>query len=186
MDTSHIFHIRVGELTISLMSFSAITGITFGGTPVPFDVSYYHLSEDARGQYVRDLLGFLPTWKNRKNMVLSSLVQSFRRLATTTPRQIIQKARCFLLILLGTTLFCETSHEVSIALLDPFRDLGQVSTFDWGSTALAYLYYRLDTVCRGAVTMCGFWHVLHVCLFTLSNPFTIVSFPQLIHHSLQI
>ena len=23
-------------------------------------------------------------------------------------------------------------------------------TFDWGSAALAYLYYKLDTVCRGA------------------------------------
>ena len=156
MDTTHTFHTRVGELTISPMSFSAITGIAFGGTPVPFDISYCYLSEGARGQYVRDLLGFLPVWKNRKNVVLSSLVESFKRLPTTTPRQIAQKARCFLLILLGTTLFCETGHEVSIALLSPFRDLGQVSTFDWGSATLSYLYYRLDNVCRGAVTMCGF------------------------------
>ena len=124
MDTTHTFHMRVGELTISPMSFSAITGITFGGAPVPFDISYCRLSDSARGQYVRDLLGFSPTWKNRKNMVLSSFVQSFRRLPTTTPRQIIQKARCFLLILLGTTLFCETGHEVSIALLGPLCDLG--------------------------------------------------------------
>ena len=149
------------------MSFSAIIGITFGGTPISFNVNYYHLFESARGQYVRDLLRFLPTWKNRKNIVLSSLVESFRRLGTTTPRHIAQKARCFLLILLGTTLFCETGHEVSIALLSPLRDLGQVSTFDWGSAVLAYPYYRLDTVCRGAVTMCGFWHVSHVRLFTL-------------------
>ena len=165
MDTTHTFHTRVGELTISPMSFSAITGLAFGGTPVPFDIGYCYLSEGARGQYVRDLLGFLPAWKNRKNVVLSSLVESFKRLPTTTPRQIIQKARCFLLILLGTTLFCETGHEVSIALLSPLRDLDQVATFDWGSAALSYLYYRLDTVCRGAVTMCGFWHVLHVGSF---------------------
>ena len=74
-------------------------------------------------------------------MVLSSLVESFRRLPTTTPRQIVQKVRYFLLILLGTTLFCETSHEVSIALLGPLRDLDRVATFDWSSTTLAYLYY---------------------------------------------
>ena len=61
MDTTHTFHTYVGELTISPMSFSAIIGITFGSAPVPFDVSYYHLSEGARGQYVHDLLGFLPT-----------------------------------------------------------------------------------------------------------------------------
>ena len=61
MDTTHTFHTRVGELTISPMSFSAITGITFEGALVPFDVGYCHLSKGARGQYVRDLLGFLPT-----------------------------------------------------------------------------------------------------------------------------
>ena len=109
-------------------------------------------------------------------MLLSSLVESFRRLPTTT-RQITQKARCFLLILLGTTLFCETGHEVSIALLSPLCDLDRVATFDWSSAALAYLYYRLDTVCRGAVTMCGFWYVLHVC-------FLIPSYlPYLLYHS---
>ena len=70
MDTTHTFYARVGELTISPMSFSAITGNAFGDTPVPFDVSYCYLFEGARGQYIRDLLGFLPTWKNRKNVVL--------------------------------------------------------------------------------------------------------------------
>ena len=64
MDTTHTFHTRVDELTISPMSFSAITGIAFGGTSVPFDIGYCYLSEGARGQYVRDLLEFLPTWKN--------------------------------------------------------------------------------------------------------------------------
>ena len=78
MDTTHTFHTRVDELIISLMSFSTITGIAFGGTLVPFDINYYNLSEGARGQYVRDLLGFMPTWKNRKNVILSSLVESFR------------------------------------------------------------------------------------------------------------
>ena len=109
-------------------------------------------------------------------MVLSSLIESFRSLLTTTPRQITQKVRCFLLILLGTTLFCETGHEVSIALLGPLRDLDQVATFYWGSAALAYLYYRLDTVCRGTVMMCGFWHVLHVCFLILLGFLSLTSF----------
>ena len=61
MDTMHTFHTRVGELTISPMSFSAITGIAFGGAPISFNVRYCHLSEGARGQYVRDLLRFLST-----------------------------------------------------------------------------------------------------------------------------
>ena len=169
MDTTHTFHTWVGELTISSMRFSAIIGIAFRGIPVPFDISYYNLSEGAKGQYVCDLLGFMLTWKNRKNVMLSSFVKSFRRLPTTTPCQIIQKVRCFLLILLGTTLFCETGHEASIVLLGPFRDLDWVATFYWGSAALAYLYYRLDTVCKGTVMICGFWHVLYVCI---SIPFS--------------
>ena len=47
-------------------------------------------------------------------------------------------------------------YEVSITLLGPLQDLARVATFDWGSTALVYLYYRLNIVYRGAVTMCGF------------------------------
>ena len=43
MDTTHTFHTRVGELTISPMSFSAITGIAFGGTPVLFDIGYCYI-----------------------------------------------------------------------------------------------------------------------------------------------
>ena len=54
-------------------------------------------------------------------------------------------------------------YEVSITLLGPLQDLSRVTKFDWGSTALVYLYYRLNTVYRGAVTMCGLWHILHVC-----------------------
>ena len=52
MDITQTFHTRVGKLTISPMSFSTITRIAFGGAPVPFDVSYCHLSEGAIGQYV--------------------------------------------------------------------------------------------------------------------------------------
>ena len=49
IDTTHTFHTRVGELIISPMSFSTITRIAFGGTLVPFDISYCRLSEGARG-----------------------------------------------------------------------------------------------------------------------------------------
>ena len=61
MDTIHTFYTRVGELTISPMSFFAITGIAFG---VPFDISYCNLPEDAKCHYVFDLLGFVLIWKN--------------------------------------------------------------------------------------------------------------------------
>ena len=69
----------------------------------------------------------------------------------------------------STTLLCETGHEVSIALLGPLRDLDQVTTFNWGSIAIAYLYYRLDTVYRGVVIMFSFWHILHVRFLIPSN-----------------
>ena len=38
-----------------------------------------------------------------------------------------------------------------------------LSCYIWLAATLAYLYYRFNTVCRGAVIMCGFWHVLYVC-----------------------
>ena len=44
-------------------------------------------------------------------------------------------------------------YVVSITLLGPLQDLSRVATFDWGSTALVYLYYRLNTIYKGAVMM---------------------------------
>ena len=44
-------------------------------------------------------------------------------------------------------------YEVSITLLGPLQDLYRVTTFDWGSTALVYLYYRLNTIYRGTVRL---------------------------------
>ena len=61
MDTTHTFYTHMGEFTISLMSFSAITRIAFRGTSVPFNINYCNIFKGARGQYVHDLFGFMPT-----------------------------------------------------------------------------------------------------------------------------
>ena len=102
--------------------------------------------------------------------------------AATSGAEIDQVVRAFLVYLLGTTLFADTASFIDLMFLMPLRDLDLVSTFDWGSCALAYLYRIMDELVRGAKRFCGFWHsvlVFFVYSFAyisdlISSPFRLI------------
>jgi hypothetical protein len=53
--------------------------------------------------------------------------------------------RCFLLYLLGATLFTNKSTQyVDVIFLTYLQDLNVVNTWNWGASGLAYLYHYLD------------------------------------------
>ena len=81
----------------------------------------------------------------------------------------LQVIRAFLVYLLGTTLFADTASSIDLMFLMPLRDLDLVSTYDWGSCALAYLYRSMDELVRGAKRFCGFWHNVLVLLSLLAH-----------------
>ena len=56
--------------------------------------------------------------------------------------------RSFLLYLLGTTLFVDAASSLDLVFVMPLRDLDRVSSFDWGSYALAFLYRGMDDMVR--------------------------------------
>ena len=84
-----------------------------------------------------------------------------------TPHQIDKVVRAFILYLLGTTLFYDAASSVDLVLLMALRDVDLIHTYDWGSAALAYLYWGIDEFVRGARQFCGFWHATHVCFLLL-------------------
>ena len=59
----------------------------------------------------------------------------------TSPAQVDQVARAFLVYLLGSTLFSDPTSFIDLMYLPPLRDLDLVSTYDWGSVALSYMYH---------------------------------------------
>ena len=80
----------------------------------------------------------------------------------TSPAQIDQVARAFLVYLLGSTLFPDTASSIDLMYLPPLQDLDFISSYDWGSAALSYLYHRMDALVRGAKRLCDIWHAILV------------------------
>ena len=87
--------------------------------------------------------------------------------AATTGQEIDQVVRSFLLYLLGTTLFSDAASSLDLVFVMPLRDLDLVSSYDWRSCALAYLYRGMDETVRRARHFCGFWHTVLVCRLSL-------------------
>lgn len=40
-DTTNTFHFSLGEMIVTLLDFTAITGLRVGGEPIPFDTRIY-------------------------------------------------------------------------------------------------------------------------------------------------
>ena len=164
-ESTHTFQLPFGEYTLDPVSFAAITSIACAGEPVPLDASLHPLTGD-REDYVRTLLGVVPDMKGIHTMKIDSLRAYYTRdrvAAATSDQAVDQVVRSFLLYLLGTTLFADAASSLDLIFIMPLRDLDRVSSFDWGSCALAFLYRGMDDTVRWARRLCGFWHAVLVC-----------------------
>ncbi|XP_058189305.1 protein MAIN-LIKE 1-like [Rhododendron vialii] len=71
-----------------------------------------------------------------------------------------QMARCFLLYMLGASLFPNRRNRVRISLLPALRDVGEIARFDWGGAALGTCYAFMGSLSRWAgVSLGGYWRV---------------------------
>ena len=126
--------------------------------------------------YIECLLGMVLDIKGTHTIKINSICSHYtmeRVQAATTGLQIDQVVRAFLIYLLKTTLFADTVSSIDLIFLMPLRDLDLVSTYDWGSCALAYLYRSMDEMVRGAKRFYGFWHTVLVLLPLSSSIFLI-------------
>ena len=163
-ECTHTFQLPFGEYTLDPVSFAAVTGIACAGDPVPLDASLHPLIGD-RADYVQSLLGVVPDMKGTHTMKIDSLRSFYSRdrvAAATDDRRVDQVVRSFLLYLLGTTLFADAASSLDLVFVMPLRDLDQVSSYDWGSCALAFLYRSMDDTVRRARRFCGLWHAVLV------------------------
>ena len=78
------------------------------------------------------------------------------------------------LYFLGTILFCDAASSMDLVVLMALRDVDLIHIYDWGSAALAYLYWGMNEFVRGARRFCGFWHAVHVCFLLFLNSFFII------------
>ena len=107
---------------------------------VPFSVALY--SDDGRIQmeYVSLLLGLQQIPFNGHTIKYQWLRDACRGRFPTTPMEVEQYARCFILYLLGCFLFPNGNEGCYLSLLPPLSNLDRCSTYDWGSAVLSHLF----------------------------------------------
>ena len=122
----------------------------------------------------------VPPLKGTRTIKFDTILSHYtvaRVASMTSPAQVDQVARAFLVYLLGSTLFPNLASSIDLMYLPLLRDLDLVSSYDWGFAALSYLYQGMDALVRGAKRLCGFWHAILVSLFHLFSFMLYVHFP---------
>lgn len=152
---THTFHLPVGEATVTLQDVEVIWGLRIDGPPVT-GVDVAHTREEWRG-ICAELLGFSPdpTDFDGGRLRVSCLSTELDRAlpANATDDTFRQRARVYILLLLGGHLFSDKSgNKLSLMWLPLLRDLETLGEYSWGSAVLSFLYRSLCTATLPAAT----------------------------------
>ena len=155
-DTTHTFQLPYGEYTMSPASFSTITGLSCSGERIFWDGGIYSIHRDAQDEYISRMLGVVLGRKSYKKLYVDALVRHLSSYRPEFDWRFDQMARAFILYLLGSTIFYDTNSIVSLHFVLILRDFDQMRGYDWGSPALAYLFFCMDKISRGTTKFYGF------------------------------
>lgn len=172
------FHLPIGEMTITLDDVSCLLHIPCAGLPLDNKrvskneginelVQYLGVDvadaeeelHDAKGAHVRFW------WLGTQYLKLLTYA---RTVEDEEEREMwrVRTVRCYLLYLVGTTLFTDKSaNYVDVKYLSLFEDLSSVHQYAWGPATLAWLYHYLgDSTFFKKAQICGYLCLLHVSL----------------------
>ncbi|KAL9666157.1 hypothetical protein QQ045_000995 [Rhodiola kirilowii] len=133
---THSFHLRHGEMPITLEDVGILTGLPIEGRVVTMlhEVKYY-------GPLCVQMLG----------VVLHGMRPTTVRQATELEVQ--RYTRAYILALLGSSLLPDSSgSEISIHFLPLLANLDSLSCYSWGGAVFAYLYRSLCNACESKAT----------------------------------
>ncbi|KAJ9561919.1 hypothetical protein OSB04_007079 [Centaurea solstitialis] len=147
---THTFHLPIGEVTVTLQDVQLIWGLRIDGVVVTGRERKWS-DTDKIGTCYR-LLGIETEPGHFRG---AQLKMPFLRTALDTPfsdnptnEQCMQRARVYILLLLGGSIFPDTSYNsVHLNLLLLLEDFDRCGGLSWGSAALACLYRN---VCKAA------------------------------------
>ncbi|KAE8810525.1 mutator protein [Hordeum vulgare] len=150
---THSFHLRTGEMTVTLQDVSMITALPIEGKPLC-------MSTDSEGwrQQMEALIGMSPQEPEvedggKKDRVpvgapFTWIAANFAHCPEDADDEVIQRyARVYMWYVISRTIFADGTGKNA-----PWMWLKALTVFDnkfsWGSAALAYLYRQLDDACR--------------------------------------
>uniref|UniRef100_A0A8I6XMZ0 Aminotransferase-like plant mobile domain-containing protein n=1 Tax=Hordeum vulgare subsp. vulgare TaxID=112509 RepID=A0A8I6XMZ0_HORVV len=150
---THSFHLRTGEMTVTLQDVSMITALPIEGKPLCMSTD----SEGWRHQ-MEALIGMSPQEPEvedggKKDRVPAGatftwIAANFGHCPEDTDDEVIQRyARVYMWYVISRTIFADGTGKNA-----PWMWLKALTVFDnkfsWGLAALAYLYRQLDDACR--------------------------------------
>uniref|UniRef100_A0A287P3Q8 Aminotransferase-like plant mobile domain-containing protein n=1 Tax=Hordeum vulgare subsp. vulgare TaxID=112509 RepID=A0A287P3Q8_HORVV len=150
---THSFHLRTGEMTVTLQDVSMITALPIEGKPLC-------MSTDSEGwrQQMEALIGMSPQEPEvedggKKDRVPAGatftwIAANFAHCSEDADDEVIQRyARVYMWYVISRTIFADGTGKNA-----PWMWLKALTVFDnkfsWGLAALAYLYRQLDDACR--------------------------------------
>lgn len=170
---THTFHLPVGEAMISLEDVEVLLGLRVDGYLVGSNPTGLVVPDTAWDSYVQEMLGLedLPhgrSYFEAEWLVTSHLETRIRRPATFTEADMQQRARCFVLWMLGNGLFINSKKQhVHKDMVLCVADFNVCSGYSWGSAVLAYLLHDMckcvlrtpsDTIyMNGATQLVQYW-----------------------------
>lgn len=163
--TTHTFHFSFGEMGITPLDFTMLTGIAIGqGATLPYDEvfqDYARLSDLFPHLDVEE--GVTGTFHIRCSYIKSAI----QNLLSMQPRvHHLEIARLFVLYMMGNLFFTNASSTLPcgyVAVVAEFSFDASPTVYDWGTPILAYLYRSLDLQCvvsPKVTSITGFWEIL--------------------------
>ncbi|KAJ9558181.1 hypothetical protein OSB04_012795 [Centaurea solstitialis] len=163
---THTFHLPIGEVTVTLQDVQLMWGLRIDGEVVTGRERKWS-DADKRDTCYR-LLGIRPEESDFKTAQLKTKV--LRAVLDTefpdnpTNEQCMQRARTYILLLLGGSIFSDSNDSsVHMNLVASLEDFDRCSGLSWGSAALACLYRNLckaatnDKIIAGPLMLLQLW-----------------------------
>uniref|UniRef100_A0A7N2N3Z4 Aminotransferase-like plant mobile domain-containing protein n=1 Tax=Quercus lobata TaxID=97700 RepID=A0A7N2N3Z4_QUELO len=147
---THTFHMPHGEVTITLQDVEVLLRLPVDGDAITGSTQKTWVN------VCRDFLGFQPVTQNNHKQLDGQRILINRLLeevANPLPPdaeedQLHKYARCYILALLGDTIFMDKSGDrVHLMWVQQLEDLHNPRRYSWGSACLAWLYREL---CRAS------------------------------------
>ncbi|KAK1369701.1 hypothetical protein POM88_035793 [Heracleum sosnowskyi] len=147
---THTFHFPMGECTVTLQDVAVILGLPIDGNPVMCDAS--PAPNMSWADTAGSIFGFVPTKDcfNGSRLQLSwfASVTPHRLSEHASEADVLHHTRCYLIQLIGGSLFTDTSGGLIHCMWVQFvRDLAACGGYAWGPAVLAFLYREL---CKGS------------------------------------
>ncbi|KAL9689353.1 hypothetical protein QQ045_009737 [Rhodiola kirilowii] len=146
---THTFHLRNGEMTITLEDVGILTGLLIEGRAVT--------THQEVGDYrplCLQFLGVIPHGKRLTTVRRMWLREHMQNVpADATDVEVQRYARAYILAMLGSSLFPDSSgSEISLHFLPLLADLDSLLSYSWGGAVLANLYRNMCNACESKAT----------------------------------